>query len=358
MATDYYKVLGVGRDASTEEIKKAFRRIARETHPDTNPGDAGAEARFREAAEAYEVLSDPERRARHDRGDSIDLGDLFSGLGGLDDLLRSVFGDGGLFSGSTSTRAVRGRDVLVRTEVTLEEAAFGTDAEVEFNTKINCPQCAGSGAEPGSDIMTCPDCGGVGQVRVSRRSVFGNMMSVTACPRCGGEGRLITQPCAKCGGDGSVSDHARVTVEIPAGVSSGTRLRLSGRGESGGRSGPPGDLFVEIHVADDPRFERQDSDLIHRARLGIAEATLGTRLDIPIIDGGTVELEVPAGTQPGKVFRVPGRGMTVLGRRNRGDLLVVTEVVIPTDLDAEEVELLRGWAELRGERTDRPASAS
>lgn len=355
MATDYYKVLGVGRDAGTEEIKKAFRRIARETHPDTNPGDADAEAKFREAAEAYEVLSDPERRARYDRGDTIDLTDLLSGFGGLDDLLRSVFGDGGLFGGSQA-RAVRGRDILVRTEVTLSQAAFGGDAEVEFNTRIDCPQCKGSGAQPGSEVITCPDCGGAGQVRASRRSMFGNMMTVTTCPRCRGEGRLIKAPCQKCQGEGSVADHARVSVEIPAGVSTGTRLRVSGRGESGGRSGPPGDLFVEIQVAEDPRFERHNSDLVHRVPVGISEAALGARLEIPLIDGGTTDLEIPPGTQPGKVFRIRGRGMTVLGRRQRGDLLVVAEVVIPTELSSEEEELMRTWSEMRGERTDRPAS--
>lgn len=356
MAADYYGVLGVERGATTEEIKKAFRRIARETHPDTNPGDAAAEARFRQAAEAYEVLSDPERRARYDRGDTIDLGDLFSGVGGLDDLLRSVFGDGGLFGGA-STRSVRGRDVLVRTEVTLEEAAFGGEASVEFNTRVSCPQCGASGSEPGEEIMTCPDCGGAGQVRVQRRSLFGTMMSVTTCPRCAGEGRLITKPCKNCHGEGAIADHTRVTVEIPAGVSSGTRLRLSGRGESGGRTGPPGDLFVEVHVAADPRFERRDNELVHRVELGIAEAALGTRLEIPLIDGGVEPLEIPPGTQPGKVFRIGGKGMTVLGRRNRGDMLVVAEVVVPTELSAEEEGLLRRWSELRGERTDRPASA-
>jgi molecular chaperone DnaJ len=356
MAADYYAILGVDPSATTEEIKKAFRRIARETHPDTNPGDAAAEATFREAAEAYEVLSDPERRARYDRGDTIDLSDLFTGVGGLDDLLRSVFGDGGLFGGSAA-RAARGRDILVRTEVTLETAAFGGEAEVEFNTRISCSQCGGNGSEPGAEIMTCPDCGGAGQVRVSRRSLFGTMMSVTTCPRCAGEGRLITNPCPRCSGDGSVSEHARVSVEIPAGVSSGTRLRLSGRGESVGRKGPPGDLFVEIQVSGDPRFERRDNDLVHRVELGISEAALGTRIEIPLIEGGVMPLEVPAGTQPGKVFRIGGKGMTALGRRTRGDLLVVVELVVPTELTSEEEGLLRRWSELRGERTDRPASA-
>lgn len=353
--SDYYRVLGVSREASTEEIKKAFRRIARETHPDTNPGDSVAEARFREAAEAYEVLSDPGRRSRYDRGDTIDLTDLLSGFGGLDDLLRSVFGDGGMF-GSGAGRSARGRDVLVRASISLEEAAFGGDADVDFNSRSDCPVCSGSGAEPDSEVITCPDCGGVGQVRVQRRSLFGNMMSVTTCPRCRGEGQLISDPCTNCEGSGAVADELRVNVEIPPGVSSGTRLRLSGRGESGGRHGPPGDLYVEVDVAPDPRFERREADLIHQASVGIAEATLGTRLEIPVIDGGTIDFDVPAGTQPGKVFRVRGAGMTILGRRNRGDLLIVVNVAVPDELSTEEEDLLRRWADLRGEKTDRPAT--
>ena len=352
---DYYEILGVGRDATGEEIKKAFRRVARETHPDANPGDSAAEAEFRAAAEAYEVLSDPERRARHDRGDAVDLSDLLSGIGGLDDLLKSVFGEGGLF-GSGAGRAARGRDVLVRAEISLEEAAFGGDADVEFRTLLSCAACSGTGAEPGSEIAACPGCGGAGQVRVQRRSLFGTMMSVAPCPRCDGEGRVVAELCGRCDGAGSAPDKVEVNVEIPAGVSSGARLRLSGRGESGGRLGPPGDLFVEIEVAEDERFEQRGADLIRRARLGIAEAALGTRLDVPLIDGGTVEVEVPAGAQHGKVIRIAGRGMTVLGRRGRGDLLVVVGVVVPSELSVEEAGLLRRWAELRGERVDNKAA--
>ena len=354
MASDYYGILGVSREASFEEIKKAFRRVARETHPDTNPGDPQAEKRFREAAEAYEVLSEPDRRSRYDRGDTIDLSDLLGGFGGLDDLLRSVFGDGGVFGGGAS-RSSRGRDVLVRTEVSLEEAAFGSEAEVEYQTLVACPDCSGTGSEPGYDLATCPDCGGTGQVRVARRSLFGTMMSVTTCPRCGGEGALLTNPCAKCAGSGAVSENVTLSIEIPAGVSSGTRLRLSGRGESAGRAGPAGDLFVEVSVALDPRFERQDADLIHMVSIGLAEASLGTRLDIPLIEGGTTELEIKAATQPRSVFRIPGRGVTVLGRRSRGDLVVVVDVVVPSELSSEEETLLRRWAELRGEKIDRPA---
>jgi molecular chaperone DnaJ len=354
MAKNYYDILGVGRSATPEEIKKAFRKLARETHPDANPGDAEAEARFKLAAEAYEVLSNPERRRRYDRGDTVDLSDLFSGMGGIDDLLRSVLGDSGLFGGRVY-RPPRGRDVLVRARVALEEAAFGSESVVEYEAAVACGECSGSGSSPGTTPTTCPDCGGGGQVRMAQRSVFGTMMSVTTCPTCRGDGSLITDPCAACAGSGAASEKVRVVVEIPPGVSSGTRLRLTGRGESGGRGGGAGDLFVEIAVTDDPRFERHDSDLVHRISIGIAEATLGTRIEVPTIDGEPTAIDIPRGTQPGSAFTLTGHGMSHLGRRGRGDLVVVVDVAIPEELAEEEEELLRRWAELRGERTDRPA---
>ncbi|MGH8872136.1 MAG: molecular chaperone DnaJ [Acidimicrobiia bacterium] len=357
MPKDYYDILGVGRDATSEEIKKAFRRIARATHPDANPGDASSEARFRNAAEAYEVLSDPDRRRRYDRGDIIDLSELFAGWGGLDDLLRSVFGEGSVFGSGPQSRPARGRDVLIRVDVDLEAAAFGTEAPVSFRTKSTCRVCAGTGAEGDDGQTTCPECGGAGSVRMARRSLFGTMMTVGTCPRCRGEGVLVTSPCPACAGLGAVDEETTVTVEVPAGVSSGTRLRLSGRGESGGRNGPPGDLYVEVHVSPDSRFERHDADLIHHVSIGIAEASLGTRLAVPLIEGGETDLEIPAGTQPGAAFRMPGLGVTRLGRRSRGDLHVVVSVEVPKELSADEKDLLRRWADLRGERTDRPASA-
>jgi len=356
MAKDYYEILGVERSATTEEIKKAFRRVARETHPDANPDDPHAESQFKLAAEAYEVLSNPERRQRYDRGDTVDLSDLFRGMGGIDDLLRSVFGDSGFFGGARPYRAPRGRDVLVRTRVTLKEAAFGTESLVEYEASSTCATCSGSGASPGTHPVTCPDCGGAGQVRMAQRSVFGTMMSVTTCPTCHGEGTLIPDPCPECSGTGARPEKVTVNVEILPGVSSGTRLRLTGRGESGGRGGQSGDLFVEVGVEDDPRFERHESDLVHRTSIGIAEAALGTRLEVPTIDGEPTSLEIPRGTQPGSTFTIGRLGMPHLGRRGRGDLIVVVDVSVPEVLDPEEEELLRRWAELRGERIDRPAS--
>ena len=210
-------------------------------------------------------------------------------------------------------------------------------------------------AETGS--TTCPDCRGAGSVRMARRSLFGTMMTLGTCPTCRGEGVLITDPCPSCSGMGSIDTETSVTVEVPGGVASGTRLRLTGRGESGGRNGPPGDLYVEVQVEPDPRYERRDDDLLHQVSVGIAEAALGTRLAIPLLEGGEVDLDVPSGTQPGTSFRLPGLGVTHLGRRSRGDLHVVVSVEIPQDLSSEQEDLLRRWADLRGEKTDRPASA-
>lgn len=352
MAKDYYAILGVSRDATQEEIKRAFRRLARETHPDANPGDPDAEARFREVAEAYEVLSDPERRRRYDRGDTIDLGDLFAGFGGIDDFLRSVFGDSGLFQTSSRGRSPRGRDVLTRVEIDLAEAAFGTDTEVRFTSSVTCTECNGSGAAPGTRPRTCPVCGGAGAVQVARRGFLGTMMTITTCDNCRGSGQVITTPCRRCGGRGVHSEERAVRVEIPPGVSTGTRLRLNREGEAIGRMGRPGDLYVEIIVREDPRYERVGDDVIYRTTIGVTEAALGTTVEVPLLEGGREKVRVPRGTQPGWRTRIPGKGMGRLGRRGRGDLVVEVSVRVPEDLTPEEEELLRRLAELRGERPD------
>jgi molecular chaperone DnaJ len=347
MARDYYEILGVDRHAGPGEIKAAFRRLARETHPDTNP-DPQAVARFREAAEAYEVLSNPERRQRYDRGDTIDLGDLFGNFGGFEDILRSVFGDSGLFGNASTGRPTRGRDILVQTEISLEQAAFGCDVEVEYRADFDCPTCLGSGARKGG-FTTCSTCGGAGSVRMARRSIVGTMMTVTDCPDCGGRGRRITDPCPECAGRGSRLDHKTVTVEIPPGVSHGTRLRMTGRGESIGQSGRAGDLHIEVLVEEDPRFEREDIDLLHRLRVGITQATLGAHLKVPLLDGGAIDLELAPGTQPGSVYRLSGHGVPRLGRKGRGDLIVVVDVEVPTNLTKEERALLERFGGMRQE---------
>lgn len=344
VAKDYYAILGVPRDASTEEIKRAFRRLARETHPDANPDDPEAESRFREVAEAYEVLSDPDRRRRYDRGDTVDLGDLFAGFGGIDDFLRSVFGDSGMF-----TRSSRGRDVLTRVEIGLDEAAFGTETEVRFTTNVVCSECNGAGSAPGSRPRVCPRCGGSGAVRVARRGLLGTMMTVATCDTCGGAGQVIVHPCRRCGGRGTHPEERTVRLEVPPGVTTGTRLRVSREGEANRWAGRPGDLYVEVVVTDDPRFERVGDDLVYRATIGLTEAALGCTLQIPLLEGGFAQLRVPPGTQPGARMRIPGKGMGRLGRGDRGDMIVELAVRVPKDLGREERRLLEELAERLGE---------
>jgi molecular chaperone DnaJ len=355
MARDYYADLGVPREATTEEIKRAFRRVARESHPDANPGDPASETRFRHAAEAYEVLSDPGRRRSYDRGEVADFSDLFSGFGGLDDLIRSVFGDSGLFGGASGRpTTIRGRDVLVAVEADLSTVAFGGDTEVAFRTQTSCEQCGGEGTAPGTRPVTCPTCGGTGTVRVARRGLLGTMMTVNNCNTCFGHGTVVSEPCPSCRGQGATVNDRHVTVEIPAGVRSGTRLRLSGRGEFPGRRGIAGDLHVEVRTRAHPDFEREGDDLVYALKLGMAEAALGAKLEVPLLEGGTETHEVPPGTQPGTVFRLPGLGTARLGRRGRGDLLLHTVVEIPTTLNEEEEEALRKFAQLRGENPGKP----
>lgn len=345
---NYYDILGVSRDASAEDVKRAFRRLARETHPDANPEDPSAEGRFREVAEAYEILSDPDKRSRYDRGDTVDFSNLFGGT--LDDLLRSVFGDSGLFGTAGRTARRRGRDVLVVADLDLVEAFTGVTKEVSFSGMVTCDGCHGRGAAEGSHAETCGVCQGNGVVRTARSSVFGQVMQVVECASCGGTGHVIPDPCPECGGSGAVRGARKLKVDIPAGVDTGTRLRLSGSGESGGRSGTPGDLYVEVHVRPDERWQRESAQLGHRAFIGIAEASLGTTVSVPLLEGGEEELVLEPGTQPGTTIRLAGKGMTRLGRRGRGDLLVEVAVRVPTDLTDEQAELLRSYAELVDER--------
>lgn len=345
---NYYDILGVSREASPEEIKRAFRRLARDTHPDANPDDPAAEGRFREVAEAYEVLSDPDKRARYDRGDTIDFSNLFGGT--LDDLLRSVFGDSGLFGAAGRTTARRrGRDVLVAAEIDLVEAFEGVTREVSFDGMVTCESCHGRGVAEGGHAETCSTCQGNGVIRTARASVFGQVMQMVECTPCGGSGQVIPDPCPACRGAGATRGRRVLNVDIPAGVDTGTRLRLSGTGESGGRSGTPGDLYVEVHVRPDERWEREGSHLVHRVRIGIAEAALGAVIDVPLIDGGDKDITLEAGTQPGTVIRLAGQGMSRVGRRGRGDLLVEVAVLVPTSLTDEQADALRSYAQLADE---------
>lgn len=347
---DYYDILGVSREASQEEIKKAFRKLARDTHPDANPDDPEAEARFREIAEAYEILSDPQRRAAFDRGEQFGAGDLFSNFGGLDDILQQFFGGGfGGFGGTRRSGPARGGDVGVVVDMTMAEAATGVSRNIEVSAPERCPACSGSGAEAGHDPRRCPTCNGAGQVQVARQTMLGSMMTVTDCSTCRGRGEIIDNPCKTCSGQGRIDADRSLSVEIPAGVDDGTRLRLSGRGGVGDRGAPPGDLYVQVRIAHDPRFSRVGSDLHHKVQIGIAEAALGKSISVPLVDGTENEVDIPAGTQSGTVFRLSRQGMPRLQRRGRGDLLIEIEVEIPGKLSAEAEDALREYAALRGE---------
>ena len=348
---DYYEILGVARDASQDEIKKAFRRLARESHPDANPGDATAEERFRAVAEAYEVLSDDQKRARYDRGETFGGQDLFSQFGGLEDILQQFFGGGfGGGFGGARRGSPRGQDVAIRIDLDLAEAAFGIEREVEFASPVTCATCEGSGAAEGHDPVTCSTCGGQGRVQVARQTLLGTMMSVAECPDCSGTGKQIDHPCEECSGEGRTQGTRSLTVEVPPGVDTGTRLRLSGKGGAGQRSAPGGDVFVEINVRHDDRFQRVGDDLHHRVSVGFTEATFGTEVDVPLLNGDSEMLDIPPGTQPETVYRLAKKGVPRLQRRGRGDLLVHVEIAVPTDLDDEAEEALREYASLRGEQ--------
>lgn len=352
---DFYEILEVSRDASSEDIKRAYRRLARKYHPDANPGDLGAEARFKELAAAYEVLSDPEKRSRYDRfgaADGFDLGDPFGAGGGLGDLFDAFFGAAGPFGGGGRQRGPsgppRGPDLDVTVVLEFPDAVFGTKTDVSVRTAVHCEDCDATGALPGTSPSTCPDCNGAGEVRTVRRTVLGQIVSATACRRCGGAGRVILEPCPACRGEGRVIDDRVFTVDVPPGVDDGSTLRLTGRGAVGPRGGVPGDLYVRLRVKAHDRFERQGDDLVTTVRIAVTQAALGTVIDLETLDGSE-QLAVPRGTSAGRLFRLKGRGVPHLNGRGRGDLVVSVDIDVPKKLDEESEQLLRQLAELRGE---------
>ena len=341
MPRDPYAVLGVGRDASEQEIKKAFRSLARELHPDVNAHDPDAEEKFKEAAEAHEILSDPQRRATYDRfgHDGLRSGGYapnFDAFGSIGDLFDAFFG-GGAFGARTGPE--QGADVAATIEIDLLEAVEGVEREITFEAIDRCEHCRGNGAEPGTPIETCERCGGSGQLQAATRTPFGQMVRTMICDACHGEGRIASRPCRDCRGRGRKVGRRKLEVKVPPGISDGQRIRLSGRGHTGEVGAPAGDLYVLVRVREDERFVREGDDLVTALDVAAPLAALGATLDVATLQGVS-SVQLPPGSQPGDVLTLKGQGMPALGRGRRGDLRVVVNVVIPRRLNEQQRELL------------------
>jgi molecular chaperone DnaJ len=351
---DYYELLGVGREATDAEIKSAFRRLARELHPDVSDAP-DAQERFREVVEAYEVLSKTETRNLYDRYGHAGLrsGGFQGGhvdFGNLADLFSAFFGDDVMFGGRGGDGRVRGADLAATVEIDLAEAARGVTREVPLEAAVICTHCRGDGAEPGTEISTCPTCNGSGRLQQVTRSVFGEFVRTQTCPTCAGSGRQIEQPCTECRGAGRVVEERTLEVVIPPGIHDGQRIRLSGEGHAGLVGGRAGDVYVEIRVRPDERFVREGDDIYATVELTVTQAALGATLTVPTLDGEE-ELELPPGTQPGEIVVLRGRGMPVLQRRGRGDQRILVNVLVPRHLNDEQRRLLREFDEHADEHT-------
>lgn len=350
---DYYEVLGVSKGASDDEIKKAYRKMAKQYHPDLNPGNAEAEAKFKECNEAYEVLSDADKKAKYDRFGHAGVdpnygGGAGGGFGGMDfdmgDIFSSIFGGGfgGGFGGrqSNPNAPQRGSDLQTNITISFEEAAKGCKKTVDVNRIEVCDGCSGSGAAPGSTAQSCSACGGTGQVTTQQRTILGVMQTQKPCPTCGGKGTIIPNPCSKCRGQGRVRRSARVEVNIPAGIDDRQAISVRSQGNKGTNGGPAGDLRVGINVRNHPYFEREGYNVWYTAKLSFAQAALGCELVVPTLDGD-VKYNVPAGTQAGAVFKLKDRGIPNLNGRSKGDQLVKIEIAVPVKLSEKQKELLR-----------------
>lgn len=366
---DYYEVLGVGKESDLEEIKKAYRSLAMKYHPDKNPGDNSAEEKFKEVAEAYEVLKDPEKRARYDQyghpGVTGAAGRGFSGFGDFDlsDALRAFMRDFGGFGafddffGDSMRRqrrssARRGGDLQVRIPVTLAEVSEGVEKTIKLKRKDTCPVCSGSGSREGQDVVNCPSCGGTGEIRRAQRSIFGQFVNVSVCSRCHGEGSIIKDPCNRCSGDGRVVAERRIKVSIPPGVTSGNYITIRGEGNKGSKNGPPGDLIVLIEEKPDKEFKRHGDDIIYDLAITFSQAALGDQIDVPTLTG-KARVNVPAGTQTGKILRMKGKGIPHLRGAGAGDQLIRIVVWTPTKLTKEEEALFSDLKKIESQKPPR-----
>lgn len=352
---DYYEVLGLQKGASDDEIKKAFRKLAIKYHPDKNQGDKEAEEKFKEINEAYQVLSDPQKKAQYDQFGTTDFnggqggfgGFDFSDIGGFGDIFESFFG-GGFSSGKRRNGPERGADIEYTLSLTFEEAVFGVEKEVPINRYEKCETCSGSGAKPGTTAKTCDKCGGTGQTRVQRQTPLGSFVSMNTCDKCGGKGKLITDPCPTCKGTGKERKHRKIKINVPAGVDTGNVIPLRGHGEHGSNGGPSGDLYINIKVAPHQTFRRKGFDIYIDRHVSFAKASIGCELKVPTVDG-EVKYEVPSGTQPGTVFRLKGKGVPRVNSSGRGDQYVTIVVDIPKTLNEKQKEALKMFMEASGE---------
>lgn len=357
---DYYEVLGVSRSATADEIKKAYRKLARKHHPDANPGNEDAERKFKEINEANDVLGDPQKRAQYDQfgfvGDAPPPPPGAGGFGGepffgggaggdfFGDIFESFFGGNAGRARANPNAPRRGSDLEMAIRITLETAYQGATRDIEIPREENCPHCSGSGAEPGTEVETCPTCGGVGQVERATNTPFGQMVQVAPCPQCGGKGKIVLTPCKECHGSGRVRRSRKLEVKIPPGVDTGTRLRIAGEGEAGANGGPSGDLFIMLEVAADKRFQRDGADLHTKIDIAVPQATLGTTVTVPTFDGPE-NLDIPGGTQPGSVMRIKNRGMPKLRGGGKGDLHIHVRVTVPKNLSDKGKRLMAELAQ-------------
>jgi molecular chaperone DnaJ len=355
---DYYDVLGVPKGADAQELKKAYRKLAMDYHPDRNP-DPGASEKFKEATRAYEVLSDADMRARYDRfghagvdgmgsGGPQGFDGFHGGFEGFGDIFDAFFG--GASRGRRRRGPVRGADLRFNLRLTFEEAIFGVEKEIEYQRPERCDRCSGKGAEPGTDLETCPECKGQGELRRAQQSIFGQFVNVTTCGRCQGEGRIVTDPCTECRGGGRIRAQRKIAVKVPAGVDDGAQIRLTGEGEAGARGGEYGNLYVVLNVAAHDHFERIEDHIVLELPVNVAQAALGAKVEIPTIDG-EMDFEVPGGTQSGEDFVIRGKGVPHLRGSGRGDMVVRVTVVTPEALDERQRALLEELAQTMGTPT-------
>ncbi len=356
---DYYEVLEVGREASDTDIKKAYRKLAKQYHPDVNPGDKNAEAKFKEINEAYEVLSDQQKRSRYDQyghagvdpnsfgGAGAGFGDF--DFGGIGDIFESFFGGSG-FGRSSRSRSgpQKGADLKYTIQLTFEESAFGVEKEITIHRHENCDSCSGTGAKPGTSPVTCKQCNGTGQIQYKQSTPFGQFVNVKACDACRGEGKIITDPCPVCNGKGKVKKSIKRKIDIPAGIDDGQTISIRGEGEPGSKGGPAGDVYITVSVKPHAIFKRQGNDVVCEMPITFVQAALGAELEVPTLDG-KVKYSIPEGTQTGSIFRLKSKGIPYLRGNGRGDQYVKVEIDVPKKLNEKQKEMLRNFAEISGD---------